>query len=167
MPAPRKPQTDAAEALVAVAPIVSRWIERLLAQHNPPLTVSQYLALRAIAGEPLTGSDLARRTGVSGPAISQLLAALAETGMLERHPDPGDRRHQTLRLSIAGARTYDSARATLRRSVGALLSDLPHPEAHALGQLLPRVEAALAGTAPPRKPRPPPPPRRPRPGKRP
>jgi hypothetical protein len=39
----------AAEALAAAAPLATRWIERLLAQHNPPLTVTHYLALRAIA----------------------------------------------------------------------------------------------------------------------
>ncbi len=32
------------------APLVSRWIERLLAAHDPPLTVAQYLTLQAIPG---------------------------------------------------------------------------------------------------------------------
>jgi DNA-binding MarR family transcriptional regulator len=160
MPLPRQPQADAAEALVAVAPLASRWIERLLAQHDPPLTVSQYLALRAIKREPLTGSELARRTGVSGPAVSQLLAGLAEAGMLERQPNPNDRRHHSLSPSTSGARVYRSAEAMLRRNLAALLAELGRPEADALGRLLPRVEAMLAGTAPPRKPPPPPPPPR-------
>jgi DNA-binding MarR family transcriptional regulator len=160
MPATPKPQTDAAEALLAVAPLVSRWIERLLTQHTPPLTVSQYLALRAISREPLTGATLARRTGVSGPAVSQLLAGLTRAGLLERHPDPEDRRHQTLALSAGGAEVYGSAHAMLRLELGGLLGQLPRPEADALSRVLPDVEAALAGTTPPR--RPPPPPRRPR-----
>lgn len=163
MPAPRKPQTDAAEALVAVAPLASRWIERLLAQHDPPMTISQYLALRAIARENVTGSDLARRAGVSGPAISQLLTSLATAGWLQRQPDPADRRHQTLTLSPDGASAHRTAQALLGERVGVLLADLPRPEADALGRLLPHVEAALSGTAPPRKPpgahRPHPPPR--------
>jgi hypothetical protein len=54
----------------------------------------------------------------------------------------------------------------LRQRVGALLADVPHPEADALGRLLPRVEATLAGTAPPRRPPPPTPPRRPHPARR-
>jgi DNA-binding MarR family transcriptional regulator len=160
LPPAHKSQTDAAEALVAVAPLANRWIERLLAQHDPPMTVPQYLALRAIAREPLTGSELARRTGVSGPAVSQLLSGLADAGLLERHPRPDDRRRQTLALSTSGARTYDSARTMLRQQVGALLADVPRPEADSLGRLLPRIEATLAGTAPPRRPPPPPPPPR-------
>jgi DNA-binding MarR family transcriptional regulator len=152
MPKVRRAQTDAAEALIAVAPLVNRWIERLLAQHDPSLTVSQYLALRAIALEELTGAQLARRAGVSGPAISQLLTALVDSGLIERRSDPADRRNQTLALSSSGRRAYHSAEAELRRTVGTLLAEVPRPEADALARLLPHVEAALGGRAPPRKP---------------
>jgi DNA-binding MarR family transcriptional regulator len=167
MPPNRNAQLDAAEALLAVAPLASRWIERLLAQHSPSLTVSQYLALRAISREPLTGAALARRTGVSGPAVSQLLTGLAKAGLLERHPDPDDRRHQTLGLSAAGVQVYESAHTMLRVNLGGLLGQLPHPEADALSRALPTVEAALAGTIPPRKPTPPHPLGTPAPGPRP
>src|SRR6266571_4099109 len=102
MPGPRRRPTEAAEALVSVAPLVSRWIERLLAGHDPPLTVAQYLALRAIAAGVASGSDLARRAGVSGPAVSQLLAGLAEAGLLERRELEADRRRQALTLSASG-----------------------------------------------------------------
>src|SRR5712691_10319653 len=111
MPGSRRGQTDAAEALVAVAPLATRWIERLLAAHDPPLTVPQYLALRAIAREEISGSELARRAGVSGPAVSQLLAGLADAGLLERSPLAADRRRLRLSLSAAGERTYHSADA--------------------------------------------------------
>jgi DNA-binding MarR family transcriptional regulator len=158
MPAPRKPETDAAEALIAAAPLASLWIGRLLAGHDPPLTVSQYLALRAIAVERPTAVELARRTGVSGPAVSQLLAGLADAGLLDRQPDPEDRRHHNLTLTPGGARTYCSAYGLLRGRMAALLADLPRPEAEALARALPRVEAALAGAAPPRRPAPPRPP---------
>src|SRR4051812_43378018 len=107
-PRPKPPhhrhQTDAAEALASVAPLASRWIERLLAGHEPPLTVTQYLALRAIAREGVSGSELARRAGVSGPAISQLLAGLERAGLIARSPVAGDRRRQSLALSAAGNR---------------------------------------------------------------
>jgi DNA-binding MarR family transcriptional regulator len=140
--------------------LASRWIERLLAGHDPPLTVSQYLALRAIDRESLTAAELARRTGVSGPAVSQLLSGLADAGLVERRADPKDRRHHTLSLSADGRRVHRSARLLLRRRVGGLLAGMPPPETDALGRLLPDVEAALAGSPPPRRSPPPPPPRR-------
>ena len=164
MPPPRKRRAaGAAEALVAVAPLVTRWIERLLAAHEPPLTVPQFLALRAIDREDVSGAEIARRAGVSAPAVSQLLAALVDAGLVERRPQAEDRRRQTLALSAAGQEALRSAEALLRERLGALIADLPRPEQDALARSLPSVEAALSGAPPPRRPHPPPPPRPPRP----
>jgi DNA-binding MarR family transcriptional regulator len=116
MPPRRHTQGQAAEALVAVAPLASRWIERLLARHDPALTVAQYLALRAIAHEDLTAVELARRTGVSGPAVSQLLTGLVEAGMLDRVAQRDDHRRHALTLTPAGARSFASAQTLLRES---------------------------------------------------
>jgi DNA-binding MarR family transcriptional regulator len=124
--------------------------------------VPQYLALRAIAREELTASELARRAGVSGPAVSQLLAGLAGAGLVERTPHAGDRRRQALALSTTGVQAYRSAESRLTREVAELLGELPPPEADALARLLVRVEALLSGAPPPRRPRPPHPPPRPR-----
>src|SRR5689334_1270705 len=121
MPPPRRAQAQTAEALAAVAPLATRWIERLLARGEPPLTVTQYLALRAIAREDLSGTELARRAGVSGPAVSQLLAALEQAGLVERSAVPGDRRRHALSLSSAGERVLDDAQALLREQLGSLL----------------------------------------------
>jgi len=178
LPAPRKNQTSAgkrpperrtpertvsaAEGLAAVAPLATRWIERLLAGHAPALTVPQYLALRAIEREGVTGSELARRTGVSGPAVSQLISGLASAGLVERRADEADRRRQALALSTAGEQAFASAEALLRDRFGELLGDLPRPEVDALARLLPSVEAALSGAPPPRRPHPPAPPHPPR-----
>lgn len=158
MPPVHHKAVGAAESLVAVAPLATRWIERLLAGHDPPLTVPQYLALRAVAHEDVSGSELARRTGVSGPAVSQLLAGLADAGLLERRTLADDRRRHALTLTPTGTRAFRSAEKLLRERVASLLRDLPRPDVDALGRLLPGVEAALSGTAPPRRPPPPPPP---------
>jgi DNA-binding MarR family transcriptional regulator len=162
MPAPRKRKPpEAIDALVGVAPLTSRWMERLLSHHDPPLTLAQYLALRAIEDQAPAAGELARRTGVSGPAVSQLLAGLVDRELVERAAAPGDRRRQQLALSRSGAQALASANRLLRGELGALLEDLPRPEAEALARALPHVEALLSGTAPPRRPPPrPPPPRR-------
>src|SRR5436309_1390110 len=149
---------DAADALVAAAPLATRWIQRLLAAHAPPLTVVQYLALRAIAAEPLTAVELARRTGVSGPAVSQLVGELERAGLVERAPAPDDRRRLDLGLTRRGGRVLDSASAFLRQRIGELLGEIPRPEADALARGLGYVGSVLAGTPPPRRPPPPPPP---------
>jgi DNA-binding MarR family transcriptional regulator len=163
MPAPRRTKATATDALVSIAPQLTRWIERLLAGHEPPLTLAQYLALRAIANEGADSSAIARRAGVSGPAVSQLVAVLSDAGLIERDALATDRRRQSLTLSSAGTRVLGSAEALLRRRLGSLLAGVPPPEADALARLLPTVEAALAGRPPPRRPPPKPPPHHPRP----
>jgi DNA-binding MarR family transcriptional regulator len=161
---PRPPHRDstrhAADALARTAPLISRWIERLLAAHKPPLTVAQYLALRAVGEGDVVGSELARRAAVSPAAISQLLTALDSAGLLERQRLPDDRRRQPLELTERGAQTLRSAQALLEERLAALLTSLPAPDADTLARLLTTVERSLAGTAPPPRPhRSPPPPR--------
>jgi DNA-binding MarR family transcriptional regulator len=143
---------------VGMAPLAGRWIERLLASHDPALTVPQYLAMRAIFEEGVSGREIARRTGVSGPAVSQLLAGLADQGLLERRPLAEDRRRQVLGLTASGRRAYASAAALLRSRLGELLGGLPPHQLDAIGSALRKVEAALSGSPPPRRPVPPAPP---------
>src|SRR5581483_5898306 len=130
----RRARAEAADALLAVAPLVGRWVERLLAGHDPPLTPTQFLALRAVASQTLTGAELARRTGVAGAAVSQLLGALQGAGLLERSPRAEDRRHHALALSPRGRRALRSAQALLRARLADSLRELAGPEADALAR---------------------------------
>jgi DNA-binding MarR family transcriptional regulator len=157
-PADRPARENAADALAAVAPLVSRWMERLLARHRPALTLGQYLALRAIGREQLGASELARRTGVSGPAVSQLIAGLIDLGLVMRSPAASDRRRQELGLTKRGERVLGSASEAVRSGLDGLIEDLPRPETDALARALPRAEALLSGAPPPRRPAPPRPP---------
>ena len=153
---PHKPLHEAAGSLVAVAPLLSRWLERLLAGHEPPLSAAQYEALRAVAAGDLSAAELARRSGVSGPAVSQLLGGLVDAGLLQRGELAGDRRRHALTLSAEGTRVLRSSDALLTGQLESLLASLPPPEVDALARALPFVEAGLAGTPPPRRPKPPP-----------
>jgi len=154
-PKPKPHARQAGSALAATALLTSRWVERLLASHDPPVTVAQYLALRAIAAEPLSAAELARRTGVSGPAVSQLVSTLESAGLVSRGAPLADPRTRELSLKPAGKQVLQSADELLGERLGELLVDLPRPEADALARSLERVDAALSGTAPPRRPKPP------------
>jgi len=157
MPRPRHHPAgrQAAERLARTAPLVSRWIERVLAAHNPPLTVPQYLALQAIADGQVAGAQLARRAPVSPPAPSQQPTALEDAGMLTRDRGEDDRRRQPLSLTEQGKWTLQSAQTALRERLAGLLADMPRAETEALARLLQRLEASLSGTPPPPRPKPP------------
>jgi DNA-binding MarR family transcriptional regulator len=161
MPRPRHHtgSRQAAEALVRTAPLVSRWIERLLAAHDPPFTVAQYLTLQAVDQGEVVGAELARRAAVSPAAVSQLLATLEENGLLSRGRLEDDRRRQPLTLTEQGRWALRSAQTALRERLAGLLADMPPNEADALARLLELLQASLSGTPPPPRPhRPPPPP---------
>src|SRR5947207_13264483 len=162
MPRPRHHHNSrqAAEALVRTAPLVSRWIERLLAAHEPPLTVGQYLALQAVGEGEVVGAELARRAAVSPAAVSQLLAALEEGGLLVRGRLEDDRRRQVLALTDQGKWALSSAQTALRERLAGLIADMPPNEADALARLLERLQASLSGTPPPPRPHRPPPPKK-------
>src|SRR2546421_10271295 len=106
MPRPRRDtRKQAADALAGVVPVVSRFVERLLAAHEPPLTLPQYLALRAVAEGDIGGADLARQASVSPAAVSQLPAALQGAGPFRGAPGPQDRRRPPPPPTGAGGRT--------------------------------------------------------------
>lgn len=122
--------------------------------------MAQYLALRAIAEDGVSGGALARRAGVSGPAVSQLVATLAAASWIEREPSATDRRLHVLSLSPSGRQLLRSVDRMLRAEVASLLAGVPAPEVDALARALPAVEALLSGHEPPRRPPPPGPPGR-------
>lgn len=124
----------------------------MLAAHEPPLTVAQYLALQAIDDGDVVGAELARRAAVSPAAMSQLLTALGDAGLLTRDRLEDDRRRQPLSLTEQGRWTLRSAQTALRERLAGLLADMPRAETDALARLLERLEASLSGTPPPPRP---------------
>jgi DNA-binding MarR family transcriptional regulator len=156
MPRPRR--GEPADALIELAPLVTRWMERLLAARQPPLTLAQYLTLRAVAGGEVMAARLARAAGVSDAAVSQTLAALERMGLVARSRAGEDRRQQPVEMTEAGRDVLGAARGALRGRLGELLEPLPPPQAHALADALAAATAAVAGVPPPRRPPPPPPP---------
>ncbi|HEY7207826.1 MAG TPA: MarR family transcriptional regulator [Gaiellaceae bacterium] len=164
-PRPRRQTSPrrAAELLARTAPLVGLRLERLLGGHEPRLTLAQYQALGTIEEGEILGSELAQRTAVSAAAVSQLVGSLEAAGLVERLRSPDDRRRQTLVLTETGRVVLASARRLVAEHLAALLRDLPPPEVDALVRGLERLDALLAGRAPPPRPPRPHPPRPPHP----
>jgi DNA-binding MarR family transcriptional regulator len=78
------------------------------------VTPSQYSVLSALKHGACTVSALAEREHVSSPAITRSVLALEARGLVERVPDPGDRRHVVVSLSPQGREIVDAS--LLRRT---------------------------------------------------
>jgi MarR family transcriptional regulator for hemolysin len=61
-------------------------------------------ALAAILNSPSLSAqvDIARRLRIEGPTMTRMLDTLEADGLVERLPDPGDRRTKQLRVTPAG-----------------------------------------------------------------
>ena len=68
------------------------------------LTALQYTALTILERHPdLTSARLARHSFVTAQTMSDMVTALRERGLIERHRDPADRRRLVLALTPKGA----------------------------------------------------------------
>ncbi len=134
---------------------VARWAERTLGEHEPPLTVAQYLVLEALAHGVDAPGALARNAGVSSAAVSQLLRELERAALVERSLAPEDRRRHRLALTPAGRAVYASATELVAQRLAGPLGRLPPPDVGRLAEALIGVaEAVAAAPPPPPRPRP-------------
>jgi DNA-binding MarR family transcriptional regulator len=78
------------------------------------MTALQYTALTVLERHPdLSSAQLARNSFVTAQTMADMVRALEDRGLVERHRDPADRRRLVLALTADG-------RALLRRYRGAV-----------------------------------------------
>jgi len=82
---------------------------------------------------------------VTSGTMTNRVDRLATRGLVERRPDPDDRRGVLVRLTAAGRRSVDAALADLLDRERELLSALPGPERERLAALLRPLLAQFGG----------------------
>ncbi|QZY29616.1 MarR family winged helix-turn-helix transcriptional regulator [Nocardioides coralli] len=96
------------------------------------------LAALRRAGEPyeLSPGRLLRETLVTSGTMTNRIDRLAGRGLVERYPDPGDRRGVIVRLTDEGLATVDAAFEELLTAEAELLADLSDRDRARLADLL-------------------------------
>ncbi len=107
-------------------------------EHGIELWEFDVLAALRRAGPPyeLSPGRLLRETLVTSGTMTNRVDRLAARGLVERLPDPRDRRGVLVRLTVEGKRTVDGAFEALIEAEHALLASLPEAERHELADLL-------------------------------
>ncbi|MEV5748527.1 MarR family transcriptional regulator [Actinoallomurus sp. NPDC052308] len=96
----------------------------VLSAHD--MSMWAYSVLLALGEEPVrTQNALAQAIGADKTRIIGVLDGLQERGLIERRPDPGDRRVRLLSLTPEGRRVRDSVQAGIRERENRLLARLP------------------------------------------
>jgi DNA-binding MarR family transcriptional regulator len=100
--------------------------------------------LKSLLGDrPVRPTDLAASMGLDISTISRHLAQLHRAGLVERSPDPDDRRAQRVQLSPTGRAAVDTALAARRALLERSLGDWTDEDVEQLHRLTTRMLASL------------------------
>ena len=124
----------AAEDRADLGAMVLRLLRRLVALEQPILarhgvSMWAYIVLTALRDRPMrTQAALAASISADKTRLIPILDDLQRRDLIEREPDPADRRVRLLRLTAAGRRLQREVQADIRAEEDVLLGDLPAPD---------------------------------------
>jgi DNA-binding MarR family transcriptional regulator len=126
-----------ADTLVSVAAHVEGELEEALAEHRLTRPSFQVLdALEQTEGQRLNQRDLVGRVRRTSGTLSVRLGRLERAQLIEREPDPDNRRSVTVTLTERGRELVLAARPAYAERAQRLLAGLPEGTAGALGEQL-------------------------------
>jgi DNA-binding MarR family transcriptional regulator len=117
---------------------------RLVADRLAEVSARGYhLRLLATLDEsgPASQADLGRRTGIHFSDVVAALNELAEQGLIERAPDPDDRRRNVVTITAAGRRQLRRLEKQVARIQDELLAPLDPAERELFTEFLQRLLA--------------------------
>jgi DNA-binding MarR family transcriptional regulator len=108
------------------------------------MTSTQRLALFETAiGGPVRLSELAERMGITAPTASRAVDGLVELGLLERLPDPEDRRAVRIDVTGPGRARIEERLALAAAALEPAAAALSAQDRARLAALLTRLAAAF------------------------
>ncbi|WP_280876959.1 MarR family winged helix-turn-helix transcriptional regulator [Streptomyces pseudovenezuelae] len=141
MPAPQKPRLDAltVEVVELIGDVVARFYEDYEeAAGEHALTGAQARLLSLLSLEPLPMRKLARKLKCEPSNVTGIVDRLESRGLVERRPDPADRRVKLAAATDEGLRVARELREGLRFA-RAPLAGLSDEERLSLRDLLQRM----------------------------
>ncbi len=112
------------------------------------LTALQYTALTVLERHAdLTSAHLARHSFVTAQTMADMVTALLDRELIERHRDPADRRRLVIALTARGQRLLDELRPLVADLEAAMLGPLSAEESEELRRALELCRTALAARA--------------------
>ncbi|MBV9379585.1 MAG: MarR family transcriptional regulator [Streptosporangiaceae bacterium] len=110
------------------------------------LTPLQYTALTVLERHPdLSSAQLARNSFVTAQSMADMITALEERGLIERHRDKADRRRLVVALTGAGQGVLDRYRDRVNTLEEHMLAGLTKAQVSSLRRSLHACHANLSG----------------------
>jgi DNA-binding MarR family transcriptional regulator len=133
--------------LMRIASLLERRLEELCRQNGISFWALTMLTALRRAGEPyrLTPGQLRRAATVSAAAITKRISRLEGLGLVERLPDPADRRGALIGLTPEGLRLVDRFAVRYLEAERSAIASLDVKEQGELAQLLRELLLGLEG----------------------
>jgi DNA-binding MarR family transcriptional regulator len=122
--------------------------DKALRRHNLSRAGREALAVLEGAGQPLSPTTIAERLLVTTASVTSLLDTLERRGLVERRPDPGDRRRLLVAITDEGVALVDQFLPEVVALQTAVMAELSEPQRRQLLKLLATVRAGLADLDP-------------------
>jgi DNA-binding MarR family transcriptional regulator len=132
---------DLAALLTRAARVLIALERPILAAHD--LSMWGYIVLSALRDEPVRAqAALARAIGADKTRLIPVLDELQQRGLIDRTPDPVDRRVHLLTLTAAGRRLHGTVQRAIRAEENKLLGGLPAADQRGLLRSLQAIDPA-------------------------
>ena len=131
---------------MAIVMVARRWralVDEKLRELGHSASRMEAISSIAYAPPQTTQIQIAKRIGIEGPTLTRTLDMLEADGLVERLPDPTDRRNKHMKVTEAGYKALGEMLAvtgTLRKQ---LLKDVPATEISANLAFLSRLQARI------------------------
>ena len=123
---------------------IARTARRLRQEASAGLSPTQTAALATIERHgPLTPSELAVHERIQRPTVARLLGRLEADGLVDRAPDPGDRRSSLISITAEGRRLLKVVRTRKDAYLSQRMRDLDADELEALDRAAAILERML------------------------
>jgi DNA-binding MarR family transcriptional regulator len=141
--------------LMQLFPSGTRGMRRWQGRATPPAPLSprHVAALEQIRDGPVTVGELATRLGLTLPTVSGVLADLDRAGLVERRPDPADRRRTIVQIIPGQATLIGEWLDGAARPLARVLDKLTPGEQEAFLKAMDLLETELRGQDTERRPR--------------
>jgi DNA-binding MarR family transcriptional regulator len=126
----RRPVDHAFATTHGVAVALGGLVDIALAEVD--LTPVQYRTLGYCAWQPATPSEIAGWRAVKKQVVSRPLNVLVERGLLQREPDPADRRRIVHTITPRGSKLLAEAESLIATYLDAVLDTMPATKAKAV-----------------------------------
>jgi DNA-binding MarR family transcriptional regulator len=131
-------------ALVRTGERLLACIDQALRHHRLSRAGREALAVLDGAGQPLSPTTIAERLIVTTASVTSLLDTLERRGLVERHPDPTDRRKLLIKITPDGKALVDRFLPEVVALQTAALAPLAEAQRRQLVDILATLGAGLS-----------------------